>query len=235
MTISGFKAALQKSLKIFLLSMMFITVVTFFSLYYKVDSWIIGFSPSIMIFDLIGAFSVTKAIVYLSSVEGELEASDDSEINEKFRGIESVAWMFYIVVPMVYIAVYFITGIYDFNILCMNFFNPIISFILFIIIIVAIYLSIDQLSFCLFFISIIYGWTKSMKVQRINEKLSDLHIVEDYDVETNIKKLIKRYGDRIKWLENHINEDNIKDYKSKIEGYQNIINDLSDILYGIDI
>lgn len=74
-----------------------------------------------------------------------------------------------------------------------------------------------------------------MKVQRINEKLSDLHIVEDYDVETNIKKLIKRYGDRIKWLENHINEDNIKDYKSKIEGYQNIINDLSDILYGIDI
>lgn len=235
MTISGFKAALQKSLKIFILSMMFITIVTFFSVYYHVDSWIIGFSPSIIIFDLIGALSVTKAIVYLSSIEGELEPSDDSEINEKFRGIESVAWMFYIVVPMVYIAIYVITGIYNFNLLSMNFFNPIVSLVVFIAILVAIYLSIDQLSFCLFFISIIYGWTKTMRVQKINEELSTLHIVENYDVETNIKKLIKRYGDRIKWLEKHINEDNISDYKLKIEVYQNMINDLRDILYGIDM
>lgn len=235
MTILSIKVNLQKSLHIFMASVFVIATLIFLSVYLGYDKWMIGFAPSIIILGLIGAFAVTRAIVYLSSVEGELEKEDNAEIAQKFQGIDGVKGLFYLLVPLIYGTTYIILGSCGYNIFDLSIYHPLLSVLLLGGILVIIYYVVDNLSFCLFFISIIYGWTKTSKVKKVSEDIADMFIAEDYDVDKNVKKLIIKYVERVQWLETHINEENMQEYKAKIASYQTIINDLKDFIYGIDI
>jgi len=235
MTIIGIKNNLQKSLQVFVASIMFVTVISFFAIYFGYDKWILGFTPSIIIFGLIGAFSVTRAVIYLSSIEGELEKEDENAIADKFQGINGVKGLFYILLPLVYGTVYFISAILNVNILDFRIINLPITILLVVITALSIYYTLDHLSFSLFFISIIYGWTKASKVKKVREDIADMFISEDYDVDKNVKKLILKYVERIEWLESHLSPENEMEYKAKIASYQTIVNDLRDFIYGIDI
>ena len=235
MTIHGIKLNLQKSLQIFIASVSFISIASFFALFFGYDKWVLGFAPSIIIFGLIGAFSVTKTIVYLSSIEGELEREDENALASKFQGIENVKGLFYILVPLIYGTVCLITGVLNYNILDMNIVNLPLTILILAITLVSIYFTLDHLSFSLFFISIVYGLTKTSKAKKVREDIADMFISDDYDVDKNIKKLIIKYVDRISWLESHLNAENEQEYKAKIASYQTIFNDLKDFIYGIDI
>ena len=235
MRVSNLKINLQKSLKYFLVSICFICVSGFVSLYFDTDRWVIGFIPSIVAFSLIGAFAVARAIVYLSSVENELEPADESAINEKFIGINGVQWFLYAIVPLVWIIVAVCSYFTPYSIIQFNSNNVLYSWGLLIAIFIAFYYVIDHLSFVMFFVSIIYGWTKTNNVKKIKDDIIDKTISEDYDINGNVKKLILKYAERVEWLEKHLNEENDLEYKAKIAAYQTIMSDLRDFIYGIDV
>lgn len=235
MTIKNLKISLQVSLKKFIVCMAFISVFSFLSIYFNFDKWVLGFTPTIIFFCLIGSVLISKTIVFLSSIEGELEKADENAINEKFVGISGVQWLFYILVVFSYGVIFMLCGFYGINLWDWKIIHPIISLLLFIGTLLTVYFTLETLSFSIFFVSIIYGWTNSVKVRKVKDEIQNKRIAEDYDIDKNIKKLIEKYIDRIVWLENHISDENQSEYKSKIAAYQVIINDLKDFLYGIDI
>ena len=233
--VSNLKLNLQKSLKYFFASVCFICIASFITIYFDTDRWILGFVPSIVGFSFIGALAVTRALVYMSSVADELEPSDETAINEKFIGINGVQGFLYAIVPLVWIIIAVGSYFTPYSILTLHIKNTLYSCGLFIAVFIALYFVIDNLSFVMFFISIVYGWTKTSKVKKIKDEIIDKNISEDYDVDGNVKKLILKYTERVVWLENHLNEENDLEYKAKIAAYQAMISDLRDFIYGIDV
>ena len=233
--VSNLKLNLQKSLKYFFTSVCFMCVVSFITIHFDTDRWVLGFLPSIVGFSFVGAFAVARALVYMSSIANELEPSDESAINEKFIGINGVQGFLYAIIPLVWIIIAVASYFTPYSILELNIKNSLYSCGLLIAIFIAFYFVIDNLSFVMFFISIVYGWTKTSKVKKIKDDIIDKSISEDYDVDGNVKKLIIKNTERVEWLENHLNEENDLEYKAKIAAYQAMISDLRDFIYGIDV
>lgn len=235
MTITQLKNKLQKSLQVFLYAITFNVILTFVVIYFDIDKWVIGTIPAVILFSLIGSFTITKALVYLSSISEIRDSFCAEELEPRFNGVSGVSSMFYVLLFIIYITVFLILAYLGINIFDFKTINLMVTVCIFILQIVCIYFAVDHLSFVLFFISIIYGWTKTAKAKRTTNSIETKTFIEGYDVETNIKEIMKKYSDRIGWFESHLNEKNEAEYNAKIAIYQRVLNDINDIMDGIDV
>ncbi len=236
MTIQNLKFALEKPLKIFTISICCTLLISVYCIYFGTDKWLLGLTPSILVFSLIGAAIIAKTLVYLSGLEMNVETEELRQMNESdFDGMKGVQSFLYLSVILIYVTTFIICSIYNYFLFDFVIMNIFFSLLVIAVTIIALYFVLNYLSFTIFFITMIYSWTAGYKARRASSKINDMKLNENYDIEGNIKKLILRYTDRISWLESHTSSENQSEYKARIIQYQTTINDLQDFLYNIDI
>lgn len=232
-TIYSLKTSLQRSVQVFAIAIIFSTVILFTSIYFGTDKWIMGLLPTIILLSVIGEFALARAIVRLSSMTGSIEGEKDEEFENRFNGISGLNGLLYATVPLVYCAVYISLYSLKINILDFKIVNLWVSLSLLGLTAYFLYRTINQLSFILMFISIIYGWTDTARAMKVNEKIKDIAFPEGVDLAQTYKKMAVKYTQRIEWMESHMNDENKTEYKHKISIYQNVLRDIEDIVNGI--
>lgn len=236
MTTAALKIKLEKSLEVFAIGIFLSTFLLFETVVLNVNKWIYCFLPSLFIFSAIGAGIVTRALVSFTRLKGK-PIINEKDFEEKFTGSNGVNSMFWVIVVIIAILVYLFVYMTGINL--MNIELGVISIIVFIldvaIICWGLYNVISQLSFVIFFISIIPTmYTRDDVETNFYHKLNAISD-SNYDRIKNLNKLQKKYNDRILWLENHMNDEKKIEYKAKIQIYEICLRDISDILNELDV
>lgn len=232
-TIYSLKTSLQRSVQLFALAIVFSTAILFVTIYFGTDKWILGLVPTIIFLSFIGEFALAKAIVRLSSMTGTIDGEKGGEFEDRFAGINGLNGLLYAIIPLVFCTVYISLYSLHINILDFKIVNVWVSLSLLGLTSYFLYRTINQLSFVLMFISIIYGWTETAKANKIKENINDLAIPENVNLASAWKKMATKYVQRIDWMESHMTEENKEEYKHKISIYQNVLRDIEDIANGI--
>lgn len=234
MSIFSLKLKLQNSIQIFALALIYATAILFTSIMYGTDKWVLGFLPTIIVLSVIGEFALARAIVRLSSLSGSVEGEKDTKFQDRFAGINGLNGLLYALIPLVFCTMYLSLSALNINMFDFVIVHWGVSLSLLVVTGYFLHKTINQLSFTLLFISIIYGWTNIAKANKIKQHIEEATVPEGIDLSNSFKRLAKKYTKRIEWLENNITEQNKSEYNSKISIYQNVLRDFEDILNGID-
>lgn len=235
MSIFSLKLKLQRSIQVFALAIVFATAILFITMYYGTDKWILGLLPTIIVLSIIGEIALARAIVRLTALTGQIENKDGDSFEDRFAGISGLNGLLYALVPLIYCTTFICLYALKINIFDFKIVNVWVSGSLLALTSYFLYKTINQLSFALLFISIIYGWTDIAKANKVKKNIDSVVIPESVDLPTNFKKMAKKYAQRIDWLENHIDEKTKDEYQHKISIYQNVLRDIEDITNGIEL
>lgn len=236
MTTSALKLKLEKSLEAFAVGIFLSTLLLFITVVLKINLWVYCFIPSLFMFSAIGAGIVTRSLVAFTRLKGK-PIINAEEFEEKFTGSAGVNSMFWVIVVIIALLVFLFTYIKGINLF--NFRINAITVVLFlfdaVLLCWGMYNIVSQLSFVIFFISIIPTMFDRDDTERhFYKKINDTDIIS-YDTDKNLKKLIKKYNERIMWLEMHMNAENEKEYKAKKYIYETCLRDIADILNKLDV
>lgn len=237
MTTASLKMKLEKSLEVFAIGIFLSTLLLFITVVLDMNYWVFCFLPSLFLFSSIGAGIVTKALVSFTRLKGKPIVNNPEEFEEKFAGSNGVNSMFWVIIVIIAILIYLFSYVSGVNLI--SFKTNIYYIILFVFDIVLLiwgmYNIISQLSFVIFFISVIPTmYTKESTENKFFKKLNQVDL-NTYDHEKNLQKLLTKYNERILWLENHMTEDKEVEYKAKIAIYEICLRDIADILNGLDV
>lgn len=235
MSIFSLKLRLQRSVQVFALAIVFATAIFFITIYYGTDKWILGLLPTIVILSIIGEFALARAIVRLTSLTGRIEGEEGDSFEDRFAGISGLNGLLYALVPLIYCTTFVCLYMIEVNMFDFVIVNVWVSVSLFVLTTYFLYKTINQLSFTLLFISIIYGWTDTAKANKLKRHIDEVVVPEGVNLSANFKKMAKKYTQRIDWLETHIDDNNRDEYKHKISIYQIILRDIEDIVNGIEL
>lgn len=235
MTATSLKMKLEKSLEVFAIGIFLSTLLLFITVVLNVNTWIYCFLPSLFIFSVIGAGMVFKSLINFTRLKGT-PVIDSDAFEEKFAGSMGINNMFWVVVVIVAVLVYLLAIVFDVNLL--NFQATTFSLLLLVlevgILTWGLYNIVSQLSFVLFFINIIPTMFEFENVsKKFYKRIEDTGI--SYDTDTNLNKLIRKYNDRILWMQNHMTEEKEAEYKAKIYIYETCLRDINDIINKIEI
>lgn len=239
MSAESLKTKLEKSLEVFATGILLSIILIFLTIIFNQNFWIFGFTPTLFIYSLIGILMVSKALVSFTEFTGSVNVDAD-EFESKFvgsNGVNNIFWMF---VVIIFILIVLASYILNYNILhfTKDAFSIIHGLFSFISLVWGLYTIVTQLSFTIFFISIIPTMFSNQKNDSslfTVKKINDETLNNSYNYSKNLKKIAQKYNSRILWLEQNISKENEIEYKAKIYIYETVLRDIADMINSLDV
>lgn len=238
MTLTSLKVKLENSLEMFAIGIFLSTLLLFITVILDVNRWIFCFLPSLFIFSCVGAGVTMKSLVSFTRLKGK-PIVDPETFEEKFTGSSGINSMFWVIVVIIAIIAFMISLVLKIDLIDngqLDVFYILLTVIEVGVLCWGLYNIISQLAFVIFFISVIPTLFETEDVEsKFFKELSNPNLNSTYNTDKNLSKLLRKYNDRIDWLESHMTEEKETEYKAKIYIYETCLRDIADIKNKLDI